>query len=256
MKDQVAIFGDCHGESKMLEDLLGFIKSEAPDAEIYSCGDLIDRGPDSSGVLDLCVQFGVKGVLGNHELWLRDLVEKRVFDSFALEPIMGGEATFLSYGITNFKHPSQAALDLLAIIPQTHKDFLMSLRAYRMVEVEDHKYWIIHAGLANSAARCFSPIKGNELSNEDMMKSIAASGLAPRYIMWPSPPLGDKFRPQHDMFKFKDGTQVLGHKPLNEPRLTESFIALDTGCGTCAPNKLTAILLPSKRIIQVENKWI
>lgn len=258
MSDSVAIFADVHGEAKMLERLIVEIKKAAgEDVEIFSLGDLIDRGPDSKGVIDLCIEHNVKGIMGNHELWLRNLVRDRVFDSFALEPVMGGEWTFLSYGIYNHKDKNKAALDLLSVIPDSHRDFLSNLPDYRVVEVDGHKYFLVHAGISNPVARQFRPTKYEDPSGEAMMERIVATKMSDRFIMWPSPPLPSRFRPQHDMFEFEEGTQVLGHKPVNAPLVTKKFIALDTGCGTCSPHTLSAILLPSRRVIQVktEDNW-
>jgi hypothetical protein len=257
VSDKVAIFGDVHGQAKMLERLIEEVKKECgDDVDLYSLGDLIDRGPNSSGVLDLCIKHNIKGIMSNHDLWLRNLVRDRVFDDFALAPIMGGEWTFLSYNIYDFSNKNKAALDLLQVIPKEHRDFLIDLPDYRMIEVDGHKYWLIHAGLSASNAASFRPL-GQAVSDEEMMEGIVKSGKPENFIMWPSPPLPNKMRPQHRMFRFDEGTQVLGHKPLKEPMVTKDFIALDTGCGTCDPFTLSAILLPSRKVIQVaeEGSW-
>lgn len=254
MSDSVAIFGDVHGQADMLELLIKEIKKEAgDDVDIYSLGDLIDRGPDSAGVIDLCIKNDIKGIMGNHELWLRNLVRDRVFDSFALEKIMGGYWTFLSYNVYRLEKPNQAALELLKNIPDSHRDYLIGLPDYRMIEVDGHKYWLIHAGLGKPSAAQFRPL-GKEVTDQEMMDSIVACGKPENFIMWPSPNLGTKMRPQHNMFSFEGGTQVLGHKPLYQPKVTKDFIAIDTGCGTCNPFTLSAILLPSKKVIQVKAK--
>lgn len=256
IKDKVAIFGDVHGQAAMLERLIEEVKRECgDDVELYSLGDLIDRGPNSSGVLDLCVKHKVKGIMGNHELWLRNLVRDRVFDDFALAPIMGGEWTFLSYNIYDFSNKNKAALDLLKEIPEEHVDFLVGLPNYRCIKVNGHKYWLIHAGLSASSAAQFRPLNKN-VSDEEMMQALNKH-KPENYIMWPSPPLPNRMRPQHRMYRFQEGTQILGHKPLQEPMITKDFIAIDTGCGTRDPFTLSAILLPSRKVIQVfdEDGW-
>src|SRR5579871_3475958 len=78
------VIGDVHGQLKKLVRLLreAYIVREdlswqAGDATLWFIGDLVDRGPDSIGVLDLvmrlqreAVQAGgqVASLLGNHEL--------------------------------------------------------------------------------------------------------------------------------------------------------------------------------------------
>ena len=254
MSDQVAIFGDCHGQSGMLEELLIKIRDEAPKSQIYTCGDLIDRGPDSYGVIDLCIKYEVKGCYGNHEIWMKSLVEDRVFDSMALTKLMGGKETFRSYSVMDFSNETDAAIEFLDSIPQDHKDYLKSLKPYLKIEVDGWKYWLIHAGLSNKAAS-YIKSTNDDISDDELMRLIVSTGSCEDFLMWPSPPLGNRFRPSHGMYVFKEGTQILGHKPLKSPIVNNDFIALDTGCGTCHPNKISAILLPSKKIIQVENEY-
>jgi hypothetical protein len=47
-------------------------------------------------------------------------------------------------------------------------------------------------------------------------------------------------------------TLVMGHVPVPEPLDLGHVIAIDTGCGTCAPDALTAVLLPERRFVTVD----
>lgn len=109
MRDSAAIIGDIHGEAAQFENLILKIKEREPEIELFSLGDMIDRGPDSRGVIELCIKHNIKGILGNHELYLVDLIKNRVLDSIALTPIMGGYQTFSSYGVQNFNSPFKAS---------------------------------------------------------------------------------------------------------------------------------------------------
>src|SRR3954452_10553358 len=66
------VIPDIHGCSRTFRRLVSeVIRLQAGD-ELYLLGDMIDRGPDSKGVLDFIFQmrhegFTVKGVKGNHE---------------------------------------------------------------------------------------------------------------------------------------------------------------------------------------------
>jgi len=257
MGDSVAVFADVHGQADFLERLILEIHKEAgSDGELYSLGDLIDRGPDSKGVVDLCIKFGVKPVLGNHELWMKMLVEQRVFDSMALSGIMGGKATIRSYVGKNTGSDSALALELIQTISEEHKAFFSSIPYYRKIEVDGRVYWLIHAGLTKNNALPFRPFDLSNTSDDEMMEEIVARGNPDAYILWPSPQLPSKAYPKHNLFTFKDATQVLGHKVVHHPIVTKNFIALDTGCGL-AGRKLSAILLPSKKIIQIEDGgWV
>ena len=63
--------GDVHGH---YAGLMSLFEEVAPDSadQVYFVGDLIDRGPQSSQVVDYVRQQGHSCVLGNHERLLLD----------------------------------------------------------------------------------------------------------------------------------------------------------------------------------------
>lgn len=60
------IIGDVHGCVGELERLLDSLERTADD-RVFFVGDLIARGPDTTGVLALCRRIGARSVRGNHE---------------------------------------------------------------------------------------------------------------------------------------------------------------------------------------------
>lgn len=153
---RVYAIGDIHGCLDLLDDLLGRI--EADDAargdaqtQLVFLGDLVDRGPDSAGVvarlIEIAEQRGhARFILGNHEeIFLRalggDLEALRLFVR------IGGRETILSYGISERDYERTDYEELLELIrahvPQRHIDFLKSFED--RVEVGD--YVFVHAGL-------------------------------------------------------------------------------------------------------------
>lgn len=250
MKDTVAIFGDVHGESSLLKELVKRIKAENESMEIYSTGDLIDRGPDSKGVIDICIENNVKAVCGNHELWMRMAFTDDYFDPFALEEIMGGTKTLKSYGIQSSNlHNIQVGLKN---IPQSHKDFFINLPKFIRFTVGTDNYLLLHSAITNTSFEALKSLCGKR-KQEDVFMFLdkISHQMASGYIMWPSPKLPNKYLKTDNVNKFKNITQVFGHKPISEAIISDKFIALDTGCGTCNPFTLSAVLLPSKRIIKV-----
>lgn len=80
---KIAIFADAHG---LFESTLAILEDARRNGirEIYSLGDNVGTGPNPSEVLNLMKQYGVKSVMGNHELYitkgvevLRQYLEKR-----------------------------------------------------------------------------------------------------------------------------------------------------------------------------------
>lgn len=65
---RLIIVGDVHGQKKALEDLLAKLdfNNDMGDHLVFT-GDLVNKGPDSAGVVDLAMKLGAHSVRGNHE---------------------------------------------------------------------------------------------------------------------------------------------------------------------------------------------
>ncbi|ADE56035.1 metallophosphoesterase [Coraliomargarita akajimensis] len=66
MKRTIAI-GDIHGCAEEFAELLDALNLQAGD-RLIQLGDLINRGPDSRGVLEIARDYRVEAILGNHEV--------------------------------------------------------------------------------------------------------------------------------------------------------------------------------------------
>jgi bis(5'-nucleosyl)-tetraphosphatase (symmetrical) len=62
------VVGDVQGCARELETLLKRIRFDPARDELWSAGDLINKGPDSLEVMRLWTAAGGRGVLGNHEV--------------------------------------------------------------------------------------------------------------------------------------------------------------------------------------------
>lgn len=65
----IFVIEDIHDCTKTLELLLKKIPSGS---EIYTTGDIIDRGSHSRLVLSICIGRGIRSVMGNHGHMLLD----------------------------------------------------------------------------------------------------------------------------------------------------------------------------------------
>jgi bis(5'-nucleosyl)-tetraphosphatase (symmetrical) len=74
----VLFVGDVQGCVAELRDLLQITGFDRYRHRLALCGDLINRGPDSAGVLELARGLDATAVLGNHEV---SLIEGRASDS-------------------------------------------------------------------------------------------------------------------------------------------------------------------------------
>ena len=69
MTGRLIAVGDIHGCHNEFEELLGQLELKAGD-RLVLLGDLVNRGPSSSKVIDLARASGSISLLGNHELRL------------------------------------------------------------------------------------------------------------------------------------------------------------------------------------------
>lgn len=132
------VIGDCHGHRATLLELLVSLRLErGPDTTILFTGDVVDRGPDSKGVLDLIMwvqreQFNVVVVRGNHEQLLLDAASTGVHEDLLAFTENGGTETLRSFGVT---HPSQ--------IPSVYLDFIAKTPLYW----QNERFICTHASL-------------------------------------------------------------------------------------------------------------
>jgi len=100
--------GDIHGQLDMLLTALALVDGDGgPDAEIVFLGDLVDRGPDSRGVIEHLMQGQAEGrrwhvLKGNHDRLFEGFVSRGFqYDPMIksglgwLHPRMGGVATLM-----------------------------------------------------------------------------------------------------------------------------------------------------------------
>ncbi|MDD2898345.1 MAG: metallophosphoesterase family protein [Desulfuromonadaceae bacterium] len=137
-RKRVIAVGDVHGCNKTLQALLfDRIKLKKTDTVIL-IGDLVDRGPDSKGVLDTIMNLqsegytGVRCLLGNHEDMLLQAI--RTGDEYDLQfwQENGGDEALESFGV---KLPQQ--------MPEEYISFLKGLKLY--YQTTTHVF--VHAGL-------------------------------------------------------------------------------------------------------------
>ncbi len=124
------VIGDVHGHYEGLMTLLEAIAPTSDD-QVYFLGDLIDRGPHSSQVVDFVKQNNYPCLLGNHEQMLLSILTSKSIPSPTMQAWLysGGQATVASYD--------------KATIPDEHLDWFKALPTY--LDLGD--IWLTHAGV-------------------------------------------------------------------------------------------------------------
>lgn len=67
LQGRLIVIGDIHGMKSDLERLLSKLDFDSTRDHLVCAGDMISKGPDSIGVLELLMQLGASAVRGNHE---------------------------------------------------------------------------------------------------------------------------------------------------------------------------------------------
>jgi len=153
---RVYAVGDVHGCLDALHRLLARIEQDraargAAETYIVFLGDLVDRGPDSRGVIEALRTFNVPGLkpvflMGNHEeFFLRVLEGDASLVSHWLG--FGGLELALSYGLGEGwllnASPEAIVQELAALVPRAHIAFVRGFAdSFRVGD-----YLFVHAGI-------------------------------------------------------------------------------------------------------------
>lgn len=152
--ERIYAVGDIHGRLDLFEQLILEIEADdsarnSANTTIILLGDLVDRGPESSGVVEAAIQLGsrrsVRALCGNHEeMLLKSLEDVKHMRAYLNH---GGRETVLSY----LKHPDEYSRltfdeliqNLLEVLPEDHLKFFQALEN----KVVFGDYLFVHAGV-------------------------------------------------------------------------------------------------------------
>jgi serine/threonine protein phosphatase 1 len=176
--------GDIHGRADLLERLHQAIVDDASgfagQLQALYLGDYIDRGEESSRVIELLLQQPLEGfecihLLGNHEQsmlgFLTDPVAMASWLSF------GGMATLFSYGVGLGRIPGTGDLELLRgkleeNLPHRHRRFLEDCALYH----REGSYYFVHAGVRPGVALERQRVEDQLWIREEFIESRANHG--------------------------------------------------------------------------------
>lgn len=224
---RVAVIGDIHACLDELQDLYRALLHHSLD-EIRHVGDLVDRGPDSGGVVSFCRERGIEGVMGNHE-------------SVLLERYIKGAGKKLN---------ADKERSILSI---ANGDDWEYLRALPYLHVDDASRVVyVHAGLypgidlyRQPPKACCTvqlvnprePIGKTRWFDIDNRGNTEAQNRAEGWVRW---------------YEVCDHPYlvVYGHSVYEHPMVYGNTIGIDTGC--VFGGALTAVILPDKRFVSVK----
>jgi serine/threonine protein phosphatase 1 len=210
----VYAIGDIHGRYDLFRAMMAHIADDtvahmaARRPILVTCGDYIDRGPQSAEVLAALdhirrsPRIDLRPLLGNHEQSLLDFLSNAAGGGTWLD--YGGEATLRSYGVVppeDRADPTcmeRARDDLLASMPIAHLQLLQGLEP--MTVIGD--YVFVHAGIRPNV-----PLNRQRTAD----------------LLW----IRDRFLDHTGMFEKR---VVHGHSWVDRhPEIFDNRVGLDTG---------------------------
>lgn len=231
MSERRIFVGDLQGCRDELERLLEAVRFDPAADELHPVGDLVNRGPDSAGVLRLLRALGAGGVLGNHDLHL-------------LRRARGEREA-----------GARDTLDELLSAPD--RDELLAWLAERPLLRAWEDLLCVHAGLSPAWEDPVAVLAGRDpLDGSDEaafavgVRCCDPEGRRPERD-WPEP--GLPYRPWHAYWNEREGetrTVVFGHWARQGLLVDRRVRGLDSGC--VWGRRLSAWIAEEDRIVQVE----
>lgn len=251
--------GDVHGCFRTLKKLLRRIDFDPSRDQLWLTGDLVNRGPNSLGVLRWARELSdrLTTVLGNHDLHLLAVAE----------------------GVA----PSRAKDTLEGVLGARDRDELLEWLRKRPLAVRQGRFLLVHAGLLPEWSAAVAIRIARSL--EDRLRSSSSGELLWSYRSGSSantfelsslraltqlrmldaagrPVAGYAGPPEegppgaiawydHPERRSRTHTVLCGHWAALGLRIRPDLFALDTGCAW--GGRLTAVCLEEGRIEQVEN---
>lgn len=217
----IAVVGDIHGCFYTFLSLFDRIRGKYSKIEIYSVGDLIDRGRHGYDVMQYFMLNGLKFCLGNHEQMFLHFVEK-TNPYLAFNWLQNGyESTLLSYE----KHPEDI---------DSHINFIKNAPLY--FNLPD--CFISHAGVSVNYKKVLQ--KSNLIGTEEFDFILKRDAAEDKGIIWTRDELMDIGR-----------LQVVGHsrKPEVVYKKKSNTVYIDTSAFT--GHGLSAVIVDSNKVIDI-----
>lgn len=230
-KLRTILVGDIHGCIDEFDELVKKLSYDPKSDRLILLGDLIDRGPDSVGVVAKARKMNLECVMGNHELkflkWYRSQGSRaNVYDR---------KGYYSDFSDEDVNYISNMSL---------------------FISIPEHNTIVAHAGVRGGISAlqqakddlCYIRYVDNDQKTISLKRvsalGIAASGARFWTDFWHGPE-----------------SIVYGHNvhSYEEPLITEIYpdvkcYGLDTGC--VFGGRLTAMILETKEIIQVQAKKV
>jgi len=216
----IALIGDIHGCYNTLVALYSRIIEKYPNIDIYSIGDLVDRGNFSRDVVNFIIQKKIKLCPGNHDY---------MFYHFFKDPT----SVFARSWFFNGNEPTLESYENFETDMFTHIEFIKTAQLFYNLD----DCFISHAGISKEYEKYLPKDFHNDLS---LLDSFIQNDLrSDRGILWTRDPLLNIGK-----------LQIVGHTTKPEITLVEDSNAVYIDTGVFLGNKLSAVIINNNEIVE------
>ena len=215
----IAIIGDIHGCFYTLENLVKKIREKYPSIQIYSVGDLVDRGKYSCEVIEFIKSEKIIFTPGNHDY---------MFYYFVNHPLSQMGSSWLYNGYENTIASYENRFEKIA----EHLELIINAPLF--LNLKD--CFISHAGISKYYSSKFPK---NFKENLESINGIVRNDLEnPEGILWTRSELLDLGK-----------LQVVGHTRKDEIKYQKSNNVVYIDTSIYAGNKLSAVIIDQNKIV-------
>ncbi len=217
----VAVIGDIHGCLNTLQNLILKIRKKYPSIEIYSVGDLVDRGNFSYNVVEFIKAENIKFTPGNHDYMMYYFIKHPAHETGRPWLHNGYETTLVSYN-DHFDKLNE------------HLGFIISQSLF--LDLED--CFISHAGISKFMKEQLPKNLPDDLSS---LEGIVKFNInREEGVLWNRSTLLDIGK-----------LQVVGHTIKRDVVFSEKTNSICIDTGAFLGNKMTAVVVEKNKVIDV-----
>mgnify|MGYP000023537312 CR=1 FL=1 len=217
----IAVIGDIHGCFNTLKELYSQVKAKYPDIEVYSVGDLVDRGNFSCEVIHFCISNNIHVCLGNHDYMFLQYF-REPFSSMARAWVYNGHIATLN----SYKNNPKCL--------EPHLEYVENLKLFYNTK----DAFICHAGISKVYKKYFKEYKLDGSQDVFIEKVLSQELESDNSVIWVRENLINIGK-----------MQIIGHtrrfEIMHDKNANVYYI--DTGCAY--GNKLTAVVVNENEII-------
>ncbi|RPI73138.1 MAG: diadenosine tetraphosphatase [Ignavibacteriales bacterium] len=217
----VAVIGDVHGCYFTLKELVSQIKDKYPDIEIYSVGDLVDRGNNNFEAVDFIINENIKFTAGNHDFMFYHFIHHPGSELGRIWIYNGSETTVNSYSNK---------------VNEMYKHLEIIIKAPLFFDLPD--CFICHAGISSYFK---SRLPRKVLENIDQVDKVMRLNLMNEHgILW-----------TRDTLLNIGKLQIVGHTRQQDVvyHKINNVAYIDTSA--YSGNKLSAVIVNQNNIIEI-----